>query len=817
MSTNTTDDGGYTPIWVFSSWAEHWFTGVACAIFANILIFYLTRIYGRRLAIERVLQQKQRRRIRREDSFYSMTEENTQNPPQPSPKSDAGLHLDVGGEANQSPASAPPLVSSVFPQTSVVDPASNGTHVPPSRHQSTPAMPSMSAINAAAAASHQNGVGSMAAFSLTSGALHSLPQTAVSEPVLRTPTPPLGTPRPRSGSYQSTTLQPHGSSALRPALPVIEEEVKTSDLVRVVVLALFIQAFQFTALAIVSLALVTPLTCLFFIWWRVATLETARRKIRKEMSNPTSYSPVLYFASLRRAVTTRFWSIVLILILANSLIIAGGPHEMYVVAVHKVVKLDTSLMIYITIIVIVIVFQGILHSSPTVMESLARCYGLKRTTDLEPLLLGANAGLLGGQYLLLVKLLAEIAEAAILLPEDRPPVEQTYLIILFAFVVGVFHIYAWRRGMGTSRTKLFIPVYRFWFVISGMVASLLCLREFFDSTPADIAIYFIGVFLDLAMLFVMARNALNAVKRDDFSTVIFLEEDPEQGIGLPPARNNNGNKRRRMPSRPLRRNGANKKRSDLTLPPPLPGHTRSLSAPPATRTERAASADSVLSERTPRRRNGRRPTTPRGSLLENSDLFLSAMSPSTGAAGDPSFMRRSFRRESVDSTFARRSFSRERKSSRSGSRHSLDDDGSDGYESVGSFHSEPAESMLHEYHPFSKEEKVVELNYEYTSPDSMIVPKGQWNPWAPVGQSFYFDCATVPGNFKVRGPTYLEDGQKVKCDVSRMKLVIAEWLPNPETPIKNICNHPSHFVQREHVGRKDRPFLFVRKCERRLT
>lgn len=272
-----------------------------------------------------------------------------------------------------------------------------------------------------------------------------------------------------------------------------------------------------------------------------------------------------------------------------------------------------------------------------------------------------------------------------------------------------------------------------------------------------------------------------------------------------------------MPSRPLRRNGANKKRSDLTLPPPLPGHTRSLSAPPATRTERAASADSVLSERTPRRRNGRRPTTPRGSLLENSDLFLSAMSPSTGAAGDPSFMRRSFRRESVDSTFARRSFSRERKSSRSGSRHSLDDDGSDGYESVGSFHSEPAESMLHEYHPFSKEEKVVELNYEYTSPDSMIVPKGQWNPWAPVGQSFYFDCATVPGNFKVRGPTYLEDGQKVKCDVSRMKLVIAEWLPNPETPIKNICNHPSHFVQREHVGRKDRPFLFVRKCDRRLT
>ena len=141
-------------------------------------------------------------------------------------------------------------------------------------------------------------------------------------------------------------------------------------------------------------------------------------------------------------------------------------------------------------------------------------------------------------------------------------------------------------------------------------------------------------------------------------------------------------------------------------------------------------------------------------------------------------------------------------------RNSGDSGGSDeGYESVGSFHSEPQETRLHEFHraPTSS----MEFDYEYTSPDSMIVPQGSFNPWASAGNSYYFDCAAIPGTFKVRGPSYLEDGHKVKAEVSRMKLVMGEWLPNPEHPVKNICNHPSHFIQREHIGRKNRPFLFI--------
>jgi hypothetical protein len=96
----------------------------------------------------------------------------------------------------------------------------------------------------------------------------------------------------------------------------------------------------------------------------------------------------------------------------------------------------------------------------------------------------------------------------------------------------------------------------------------------------------------------------------------------------------------------------------------------------------------------------------------------------------------------------------------------------------------------------------------YTSPYSLIVLKGEFNPWAPAGQSFYFDNAAIPGAYRVRGPDYLATGNKVKCEPSRMRLVLAEWLIN-EPPVHNICCHPEHFVQAQHCVGPPKPFLFV--------
>ena len=96
----------------------------------------------------------------------------------------------------------------------------------------------------------------------------------------------------------------------------------------------------------------------------------------------------------------------------------------------------------------------------------------------------------------------------------------------------------------------------------------------------------------------------------------------------------------------------------------------------------------------------------------------------------------------------------------------------------------------------------------YTSPRSMIVPRGQFNPWAPAGKSLYFDNCTEYGCFNVRGPTYLTSREKIPAQPSCMELVMGEWLPN-DPPIRNIATHPDHFIQREHVCGSRKPFLFV--------
>jgi len=101
------------------------------------------------------------------------------------------------------------------------------------------------------------------------------------------------------------------------------------------------------------------------------------------------------------------------------------------------------------------------------------------------------------------------------------------------------------------------------------------------------------------------------------------------------------------------------------------------------------------------------------------------------------------------------------------------------------------------------------LDGAYESATSMIQPLGRFNPWAPEGRSYYFDNAEVPNVFKVRGPTYLEDGVKILAGVSSMRLVLAEWLPYPDSPLAQVSAHPDLWVQRQHVGRADRPWVLL--------
>lgn len=424
---------------------------------------------------------------------------------------------------------------------------------------------------------------------------------------------------------------------------------------------------------------------------------------------------------------------------------------MYVVNVSKVIRLDAGLMIYISVILVVVVVQYYLSKSPGITNKLAKSVGLKNVSDLDPLLTGANAGMLGGQYFLIVKLLAEVTEAAIILPAETVDGGVVFVIVAVGIVVGGFHVETWRKGMELERGILFIPVYRFFFIISSLVASILVLREFYNSTSASIAIYVVGIALEFLFLIYVTRDGLRTVAREEF-----FQND----------------------HRPTESQASSRRTG--TKPHLVKSKSTSLIK------HRTSSYDSAMASNHHDRRIRSK--------------HKSASGPRRGSFDESSGLRR---RETshMDGDFNNTIMTPRRSVV-------FESDSDDGYRSVGSIHSEPGEVHIHEFH----QRHNAEHNYEYTSPESVIVPKGAYNPWAPQGQSFYFDNASVPGTFKVRGPNYMEDGLKVKCEVSRMKLVMGELLLNPREPIRNICAHPSHFVQREHVGRADRPFLFVGRC-----
>ncbi len=100
----------------------------------------------------------------------------------------------------------------------------------------------------------------------------------------------------------------------------------------------------------------------------------------------------------------------------------------------------------------------------------------------------------------------------------------------------------------------------------------------------------------------------------------------------------------------------------------------------------------------------------------------------------------------------------------------------------------------------------VVLNYEYDIPldSTTVIPrhlsKDQKSCWWDSGDDTKF--------YNVRGPNYLVDKVKQNTKISAMEIVAMQVAIRAD-PILNISAHPDHLIQKQHVGRKDRPFLIV--------
>jgi hypothetical protein len=100
------------------------------------------------------------------------------------------------------------------------------------------------------------------------------------------------------------------------------------------------------------------------------------------------------------------------------------------------------------------------------------------------------------------------------------------------------------------------------------------------------------------------------------------------------------------------------------------------------------------------------------------------------------------------------------------------------------------------------------MNYDYDIPDaaSSIHPKRTSED--PNADSVWWDRAADDKAYMIRGPGYLENKIKVPSKPSCMECIGTVFTFSRD-PLRNITSIPGHLVQEQHVGRKDRPFLFV--------
>ncbi len=570
-------------------------------------------------------------------------------------------------------------------------------------------------------------------------------------------------------------LQRHASSnvnaksqaknkAQREILELEHPELKRMGLIKIS-LAMFIAlVLDFSALAMISLSLIAPLTMFYFIWRTLSSWIRREEKIFLK-------SQIFIFV---------------VNVIAMAMVIYGGPHTMSILNIDQVFAIDSRLIIYAACFAFLMIAPFIIIQSSAATSVVALIIGLS-INDFQAITYGFLAGISCGQYMLLLKLLGEIAEASIFGGATNGNAASTFFVLAVAVVLGLFHIYLIRAGLRLKNENLVIPVYRLALIASGLTAALVFLNEFNGMTAEKIAIYSVGFSLAALVLIYMIRNSLIASKRGDMDS------------------------RLRMAGSGLDRDGDDidiemGDYSESNLPSSIVGSLKGMNAGkrnPSGAKEKtlAGGGRSYIYKPKNGKKNGS------GIDQQSDDGFVSVNEGSQSSIG------KSNRGRTVsESAAAMLSFvtgSSGANSSRNGKHRNeegiYEDDDEDYDDDNGSFHSLPSTSTPRAY-SIAKSE----YDYHYDPPKAtMVCPKGHFNPYAPEGASYWWDCGAVPGLFKVRGPNYLVDGVKIKAEQSSMVAVALEWSYNPVQPIRHISQHPEGLIQTQHVGKPNRPFLFV--------
>ncbi|GBG30483.1 Protein ENHANCED DISEASE RESISTANCE 2 [Hondaea fermentalgiana] len=532
---------------------------------------------------------------------------------------------------------------------------------------------------------------------------------------------------------------------------------------------------DFVALAVLPLALVVPTTMMIFIWAAV------------------------YRAVCQRAIELQTAAETALIAVLVGLAVGVAPKGLYIVHVSRVVNWNAKSIIYTAVFVGVCIFIW-----------LWRRWRPNRSRNTEAVVSGVLSGILGGQSLVLLKLVAEICENAIFHSDNEFEGASAFVVVCMSVIASGMHLFSLHATLARldeANIRLLVPVHRLALMGSASIGAAIYLEEWKvpETTPMHVGIYYGVALLGLALVCVYfaLRSRREAIaetgKRlslQEPGAVEDAQADPGADTGdenaatrptSPSARSRTSSwwTLGRSANNPASINSAGAEETGDANDRDL--HMFKMARARSQRLSSAVSADGIDIEG----------LTPRPSDADELALMDQTSSLVPKESSRPSLEPR----PSDLSDLSSESF------------HSLMDLDEE-EEAEHSSPRQPGAYRLSVSHTIEEENEgdhgdhageVIRYNDSYPIPENtMVFPQS-----LGTSKSYWLDAGRVPGVWNLRGPTYDQDRVKAPCDVARMNIAALEFSYAPDKPIQQASAAPNGFIARNHMGRADRPYMIV--------
>ncbi len=487
------------------------------------------------------------------------------------------------------------------------------------------------------------------------------------------------------------------------------------------------------SLAVLPLTLVVPVIMLFFVWGTLYQFAVSR--------------------SRRAFVRTKEFVLGGLVVLLISIAVAASPKGLYMVFIPDLVKWDAKSVTYTAAFLLGAMLLYALRWSRSAAARAFCCCATLGARDVQTVVRALLAGILGGQALVLLKLVAEIIQNVV--TEGQPFFQGTSVVVVCVMcaLTQAAHIYSYSfvlSNLDDENVRLMVPVHRFALMMSALVGAAVYLEEWLDEevTAQDSVIYSLAMSGLLGFCIVYAHDAV-AVGADSK-----VRDEQVQDAGAPAPDEHHA-----APN------------GDIEMQQCLN---------PSRETDSAGKLGVGAGARATRLWD-----LGAGSCDDDSDdsagsdsFFLAVSGSRADGASSPNFR------------FFRRRGSSAGKAGSAGPPLISLGGGGGGGESKNSNN-----TLVYSYPPVR---------------NTMMTHRSARNPHTGdvPDESRWEDPGALRGQWQVRGSNYLADGLKIDADPTAMQVAGMQWSYSPD-PIACVAREPGGFVATEQHLRPERPFMFI--------